>query len=142
MNKQTTPDPRTNADYRFVHGPYRSFAYPYQVFYPAYTYPKIDRRYGIVEKPIKKQAPINTSSLQSVVNSITGSKAHVTKDNSSNIDDRMLPYMFRHYRPPNYFELWDYNKNDMIEYQHNEALRLEIAKEVYNAPGSWKKIRR
>jgi len=146
MNNQAVPDPRTNANRRFVYGPYRPLAYPYQVSYPAYTYPKINVRYGRI--PVSAQAQkqnTNTSSLQSVTNNII-QKIKVPQSPSpqpaQTIDDKMLPYIFRHYRPPSYNELWDYNKTDMNEYQHSEAIRLEVAREVYDAPGSYKKVRR
>jgi hypothetical protein len=120
------PDPRTNADYRFTRGPYHKFAYPYQVYYPAYTYPKIDRRYAIIPpKPNRKK--VNTSSLKDVVQDIM---------QEQKIDNRMQPYIFRHYILPTYYELWDYNKDDAREAAYNEMLRLEIAREVYDAPGS------
>ena len=63
--------------------------------------------------------------------------AYVYPKNTSSLsyDDKMMPYIFRHYIPPTFAELWDYNKKDMIESQYNESLRKEIAKEIYNAPG-------
>lgn len=109
-----------SADNRFVRKPYTKFAYPYQVYYPAYTYPK---------KPIEK---VNTSSLKSV-----------TKNAMKNVNQtQMKPYVFRHYIPPTGNEMWDYNKKDLIEAQYNEMLRLQIAQEVYDAPGSYRKVRR
>jgi hypothetical protein len=50
-------------------------------------------------------------------------------------DNRMRPYIFRHYIPPTYYELWDYNMADLEAAKYNELLRQQMAHEVYLYPG-------
>jgi hypothetical protein len=130
-----------SANNRFTYGPYKKLAYPYQVYYPAYTYPKVNMYKGRV----RESPQVNTSSLDSLTknalkNTVVSNKINSRIDNK--IDDRMNPYIFRHYIPPTYYELWDYNQEDMEKARYNEMLRQEIVSEVYNAPGSYKKVRR
>lgn len=131
-----------SADNRFVRGPYKKFAYPNDVYYPSRVFPKTTIRYGVA--PIKKintkkintkevnTKEVNTSSLKSITDNIIApeyQKLNIQK-----------PYVFRHTIPPTCYEMWDYNKKDMSEY--NEALRSEIEKEVISNPGNYKKVRR
>jgi hypothetical protein len=36
------------------------------------------------------------------------------------------PYIFRHYLPPTYYEMWDYNTIDLQEARYNEYLQKQI----------------
>jgi hypothetical protein len=95
-----------SANNRFVQRPYTPMAYPYDVSYPAYVYPKINNRYLPKDKQVPKL-----------------------------IDNRMKPYFFQHYLPPSYYELWDYDMQDNFESQYNESLRKQMVQEVNLNPG-------
>jgi hypothetical protein len=40
------------------------------------------------------------------------------------------PYIYRHYIPPTYHELWDYHKQDNAEAVYNEELRQRLLAEL------------